>query len=281
MVSISSELLQTWIIGLLWPLTRVLGVIAAAPLYNHTAIPNQVKLGLGIVLTLAIVPTLPPLPQFEIFSFEGLLILIQQLIIGLAIGFSMRLVFSAVEMAGQLIGMSMGLGFASFFDPQTQGQSTAVNQFLVLLAMLIFLSLDGHLVVVTAVANSFITMPIAVGGGGINPMKIALWGETIFSTGLLLAMPAVAALLITNMALGILTRTAPQLNLFGIGFPVTLSIGFVALALSLPGMLKPIENFIEQGTSNMMNVAVPMVVLPKTSTPNISVPTAIVPAAPN
>ena len=257
MISISSDLLQTWIVNLLWPLTRVLGVIAAAPIFNHTVIPNQVKLGLGIMLTLIIVPTLPAMPQFEIFSFQGLLILVQQLVIGLAIGFSMRLVFSAVELAGQLIGMSMGLGFASFYDPQSQGQSTAINQFLVLLAMLIFLSLDGHLLIVTAIANSFITMPIAVGGSGIDPLKIAMWGEAIFSVGLILALPAVAALLITNMALGILTKTAPQLNLFGIGFPVTLSIGLVVLALSLPGMLKPIENFIEQGFSNMAQVAVP------------------------
>lgn len=257
MVSVSSELLQTWIISLLWPLTRVLGVIAAAPIFSHSSIPKRVKLGLGVMLTLIIIPTLPPLPQFEIFSFQGLLILVQQLIIGLAIGFSMRLVFAAVDLAGQLIGMSMGLGFATFFDPQSQGQSTAVNQFLIFLTMLIFLSLNGHLMIVAAVANSFISMPIAIGGGGINPMKIALWGETIFSAGLLLALPAVAALLITNMALGILTRTAPQLNLFGIGFPITLSIGFLVLALALPGMLKPIENFIEQGISNMHQVAIP------------------------
>ena len=257
MVSISSELLQTWIISLLWPLTRVLGVMATAPIFSHNTIPNRIKLGVGIVFTLIMMPTLPPLPQFEIFSFQGLLILVQQLVIGLAIGFSMRLVFAAVDLAGQLIGMSMGLGFATFFDPQSQGQSTAVNQFLILLAMLIFLSLDGHLMIVTAMANSFITMPIAIGGSGINPMKIALWGETIFSAGLLLALPVVAALLITNMALGILTRTAPQLNLFGIGFPITLSIGFLVLALALPGMLKPIENFIEQGISNMHQVATP------------------------
>ena len=259
MVSISSELLQTWIVSLLWPLTRVLGVMATAPIFSHNTIPNRIKLGIGIVFTLIIMPTLPPLPQFEIFSFQGLLILVQQLVIGLAIGFSMRLVFAAVDLAGQLIGMSMGLGFASFFDPQSQGQSTAVNQFLILLTMLIFLGLDGHLMIVTAMVNSFITMPIAIGGGGINPMKIALWGETIFSAGLLLALPAVAALLITNMALGILTRTAPQLNLFGIGFPITLSIGFLVLALALPGMLKPIENFIEQGISNMHQVTVPIV----------------------
>lgn len=257
MVSFSSELLQTWIVALLWPLTRILAVIAVAPIFSHTTIPARVKLGFGIMLTLVIVPTLPPLPQFEIFSFQGLLILIQQMIIGVAIGFSMRLVFAAVDLAGQMIGMTMGLGFASFFDPQTRGQTTALNQFLVLLALLIFLSLDGHLAVIAAVAQSFVTMPIGSDGGSIDPMKIALWGELIFSAGLLLALPAIAALLITNMALGILTRTAPQLNLFGIGFPITLSIGFLVLALALPGMLKPIENFIEQGARNMQQVAQP------------------------
>jgi len=256
MVSFSSELLQAWIIGLLWPLTRVLGVITAAPIFGDTAIPNQVKLGFGVVLTLIIVPTIPALPQFDIFSFQGLLILVQQLIIGLAIGFSMRLVFAAVAMAGQLIGMSMGLGFASFFDPQAQGQSTAVSQFLVLLAMLVFLSLDGHLMMVSAIAESFVTMPISLHGTGLNPMKMVLWGETIFSSGLLLAMPVIAALLITNMALGVLTRTSPQLNIFGIGFPVTLSIGLFVLALSLQGMLKPIENMIQTGLTNMQQVAV-------------------------
>jgi flagellar biosynthetic protein FliR len=130
------------------------------------------------------------------------------------------------------------------------------------------LSLDGHLLIITAVANSFVTMPISVSSSGINPMKIAMWGETIFSAGLLLALPAVTALLITNMALGILTKTAPQLNLFGIGFPVTLSIGFVVLALALPSMLKPIENFIEQGISNMAQVAVPI----SSTTPVMTVP---------
>lgn len=259
MVSVSSAYLQAWIIGLIWPLVRVLGVIATAPIFSNNAIPKRVKLGVGIMLTLIIMPTLPPIPAFEIYSLQGLRTLIQQLIIGLAIGFSMRLVFSAVDLAGQLIGMSMGLGFATFFDHQSQGQSAAVNQFLMLLAMLIFLSLDGHLMIVTAIANSFITMPISLDSSSINPMKIAMWGETIFRVGLLLALPAVTALLITNMALGILTRAAPQLNLFAIGFPITLTVGFVVLALSLPGMLKPIENFIEQAVTNMHQVAVPSV----------------------
>lgn len=257
MITFSSEFLQSWVINLLWPLTRILAVIAIVPIYSHTTIPNRVRLGLGIVLTIVIVPTIPSIPYFEIFSLDGLLILIQQLIIGFAIGFSMRMVFSAVDLAGQMIGMTMGLGFAQFFDPQTNGQSTALNQLLVLLAMLIFLSLDGHLIIVTAMANSFITMPIALHGEGIDPLQIAKWGGTIFSAGLMLALPAVCALLITNMALGILTRTAPQLNLFGIGFPITLTMGFLVVALSLTSMLQPIVKFIEQGTENMMQVAVP------------------------
>jgi flagellar biosynthetic protein FliR len=257
MVAISSELLQTWIVGLLWPLTRVLGMIAAAPIFNHNSLPVQVKLGLGVMLTLIIMPTLPALPQFDIFSLQGLLILTHQLIIGLAIGFSMRLVFSAVELSGQLIGMTMGFGFASFYDPNTQGQSTALNQLLVLLTMLIFLSLDGHLVVINILANSFISMPIVAYGGGINPLLVAQWGEMIFSAGLMLAMPALAALLMTNIALAILTRTAPQLNLFGIGFPITLSMGFIVVALALPQLLKPIENMLDRGTENMRLITTP------------------------
>jgi flagellar biosynthetic protein FliR len=258
MVSVSSDLLQTWIIGLLWPLTRVLGVIASAPLLSYVAVPNRVKLGLGLMITLIIMPTLPAV-QFAIFSFEGLLVLVQQLIIGLAIGFSMRLVFAAVDLAGQMMSMSMGLGFATFFDPHSQGQSAAINQFLMLLVMLIFLSLDGHLMIVTAIAQSFMTMPIGVHVGSIHYLQVAEWGATIFSMGLLLSLPVMTALLITNMALGILSRTAPQLNLFGIGFPVTLSVGFVALALALPSMLKPIEHLIEQGGVYMQQVATPVV----------------------
>ena len=109
MISISSELLQTWIISLLWPLTRVLGFIAVAPIFSHKAVPNQVKLGFAMMLTLMVMPILPPLPQFEIFSWYGLLLLVEQLVIGLAIGFSMRVVLAAIDIAGQIIGMTMGL----------------------------------------------------------------------------------------------------------------------------------------------------------------------------
>lgn len=254
MISISSDLLQSWVISLLWPLTRILGMIAIAPVFSERAIPNRIKLGFGVVLTLIILPTLPPMPVFDIFSPVGLLLLVQQILIGFSIGFCMRLVFAAIGLAGQMIGMSMGLGFAVFFDPMSNSQNSSIAQFLSMLALLIFLSLDGHLMMVTTLAESFISLPITNSWHSLDMMAMASWGETIFSVGLQLAMPAIAALLITNMALGILTRTAPQLNIFGIGFPVTLSIGFLVLALALQGMLNPITQAIDAGFNHIAQV---------------------------
>lgn len=247
MISVSSDVLQAWINGLLWPLTRVLGVIAIAPVFSNRGLPNQVKIALGILLTLIIAPTLPPLPAIGILSAQGLLILAEQLVIGLAIGFCVRIVFAAVDMAGQVAGMTMGLGFASFYDPQSQGQTTSLNQFFVLLATLVFLAINGHLMLISAIAESFVSFPIAAAPAQhIDALAIARWGGKIFSAGLLLALPVTTALLITNMALGILTRTAPQLNLFGIGFPITLGMGFLMIAWTLPDMLPPLQRLIDE-----------------------------------
>jgi len=251
MITINSGVIEGWIVNLLWPLTRILAVIAVAPLLSHNALPMRVKIGLGVLITLTIMPLLPAIPEFTIFSFQGLLLLVEQVIIGLAIGFSMRLFVSAVEIAGQLIAMSMGLGFATFFDPESQGQTTAITQFLMILTMLFMLSLDVHLVVIQTLVESFMTLPISTASPDLHLMQILDWGEAIFSLGLILALPAVATLLIINMALGILTRTAPQLNIFGVGFPVTLSMGFLILALALPGMMHPLENLIQKGMQSM------------------------------
>ncbi|WP_020166547.1 MULTISPECIES: flagellar biosynthetic protein FliR [Methylotenera] len=258
MISLSSDILQSWISGLLWPLTRVLAVLAAAPLLSNRVIPLRVKLGFGLLLTMIIVPTLPSLPQVDVISLTGLLILVQQIIIGTAIGFSLRIFLAAVELAGQLCSLTMGLGFASFFDPASGGQSTSISQFFGLLAMLVFLSMNGHLMLISAMLESFHTLPISADGlTHINGMTMAMWASNIFSAGLMMAMPVVAALLITNMALGILTRTAPQLNLFGIGFPITIGMGFLIIALSLPGMLKPMQHLINESFSFLSSISSP------------------------
>ena len=200
------------------------------------------------MLTLIMAPTIAPAAALEPMSFAGLLILMQELVIGLTMGFAMRVVFAGVEMAGEIMGMTMGLGFATFFDPQSQGHSSAISQFLALVATTAFLAFNGHLMVLAALAESFTSVPISatpLGGNGFH--QIALWGSSIFRSGVQLSLPIVAALLITNTALGILTRAAPQLNLFGIGFPITIGVGFMMIALVLPYMAMPMERMMMEG----------------------------------
>lgn len=246
MVSFSSAELYTWVASLLWPLARILGLIATAPLFGNLSVPVRLKVALGIMVTLAIAPDVPA-AAIDPMSLAGLTIIAQQTIIGLAMGFAMRVVFSAVEMAGEITGLTMGFGFATFFDPQTRARTSVIAQFLSLLTLMIFLALNVHLLMLSTLAHSFVTLPISDQAMGTGVFRqLALWGGLIFSSGVQLALPMIAALLITNIALGILTRAAPQLNLFGIGFPITLGAGFVVIGLVLPFLASPMTRLFEQ-----------------------------------
>lgn len=243
MISVSGHELIALINSFIWPLTRILGLIALAPPFGNNTVPVQVKLVLGVMLALIVAPTIPGTPGIDPLSLAGMMILAQQLVIGMAMGFVMRIVFAGIEMAGEVSGLTMGLGFATFYDPQTKGRSSAIAQFLVLLTTLLFLTLNVHLSLLETLVESFGTIPISTTlSSGFSFQKLAIWGEQIFSTGMRLSLPIVAALLVTNVALGILTRAAPQLNLFGIGFPITIGVGFLMLGLILPYLLLPIEN---------------------------------------
>lgn len=240
--------INTFIAGFIWPLTRVLGLFAASPFFGNARIPRTARLGFGVVVAIAIAPLVPAIPAADPASWEGLLILAKELITGVAMGFAVRLVFAAVEMAGEVSSLTMGLGFASFFDPMSQGRSSAISQFLVWIATLTLLVANVHLLLLEALAESFYTLPISsrmFHGAGF--WDLALWGAKIFSSGVQLALPIVAALLITNVALGVLTRAAPQLNLFGIGFPITLGTGFIVLMIALPYLATPFVNLLGQG----------------------------------
>lgn len=252
MITLSSADINTWIASLLWPLARILGLITAAPVLGNRSVPVTVKVALGVLLAMVIAPNVPALPATDPMSYAGLLILVQEMLVGVAMGFTMRIVFSCIEMAGEISSLTMGLGFASFFDPNTQGRSSAISQFLALLATMAFISVNAHLVLLSALAESFQTLPVSgipINGGGFK--RLADWGASIFSAGLQLSLPIVAALLIANVALGVLTRAAPQLNLFGIGFPITLGIGFIVVATTLPYLATPLENLFLQGVEKI------------------------------
>jgi flagellar biosynthetic protein FliR len=248
MLTLTSGELNAWIAGLLWPLTRILGLITASPLFGNNAVPVSMKVALGVLLATIMAPVVPAIPAADPMSMAGLLILVQELLIGVAMGFSMRIVFAAIEFAGEVSSMTMGLGFATFFDPNSAGRSSAIGQLLALVATMAFLAVNAHLVLLSALAESFVTLPISATPMSIGaPLELVKWGGRIFSAGLQLSLPIVAALLITNVALGILTRAAPQLNLFGIGFPITLGVGMLTISLVMPYLGAPVLNLFNQG----------------------------------
>ncbi|HBU29764.1 MAG: flagellar biosynthetic protein FliR [Thiobacillus sp. GWE1_62_9] len=235
MISLTDAQLNAWLISFIWPLTRILGLIMVAPVFGHRAVPGRVKIGLGVFIALIVSPALPPMPDVGLGSWHGLFILVQQFLIGMAIGFIMRIVFAAVEAAGEIVGLQMGLGFASFFDPQSAGQTLVLGRFFNMLAVLVFLAVNAHLLLLGVLVDSFQSLPISpqpLAAAGFY--TVAGFGSTVFAVGLQLALPLIAILLMTNLALGILTRSAPQLNIFAIGFPITLGVGLIVLDLTLP-----------------------------------------------
>lgn len=260
MISITSAELHTWIASFLWPLTRILGLVSVAPLFGNVSVPARLKIGLGVMMAIIIAPLVPAMPATDPMSLSGLLILTQQLIIGLSMGFAMRIVFVGVEMAGEISSMTMGLGFATFYDPQSRGHTSVISQFLALLTMMIYLASDLHLVLLSTLAESFTSLPVsAASPNGAAFQQLVAWSGRIFSAGVQLSLPIVAALLITNMALGILTRAAPQLNIFGIGFPITIGVGFTMIALSLPYLATPIGHLLQEAIGAIQQTTAAMV----------------------
>lgn len=256
MFTVTYAQLNVWLTAFLWPFTRIAALVAAAPVLGNTALPARVKIGLAVFVTLVIAPTLPPLPQATVFSAAGVWIMVTQLLIGAALGFTMQLVFAAVEMAGTLVGLQMGLGFATFFDPTSSASQQVISNFLNMIATLAFLAFNGHLQVIAALIDSFQTVPIAAAMLGPPGMRtLVQWGGAIFSAGLLLSLPVVVALLVASLSLGILNRAAPQIGVFQIGFAITLMVGMLLLMLMLPNMIPFFAHLVDMGIDEMGRVA--------------------------
>ena len=255
MISVTYAQLSAWLAAFIWPFSRIIALVSSAPVLGNPGISVQVKIGLSIAITLVLSPFLGTMPVVEPGSAIGLLILGQQIVIGVAMGFAMRIIFSAIEMAGQIIGMQMGLGFAVFFDPQNAAQTPVLGQFLGLVGILVFLSLNGHLLMIEVLAQSFKALPVMAQPFSATGWRALVgWGGEVFLAGLLISLPIMAALLITNLALGIMTRAAPQLNVFSVGFPITLAAGFVVIVIALPFFTPLFERLIQDGLQMMLQI---------------------------
>ncbi len=238
---------MAWITPWLWPFFRVMGLFTAAPVLSMRAIPRRVRMGLGLLIVVAAQPSLPEMPVVALNSPEALMVLAQQVLIGLTMGFAARVVFAAIEFAGEIVGLQMGLNFASFFDPMSGGQATAVSRFYGTCAAWLFVVMNGHLMLTAAVIHSFDTFPVSAQPlAFLSVVQPQVWGAEIFKLGLWVSLPVVAMLSLVNLVMGLISRVAPQMNIFSIGFPVTLGVGLTGLWLTLPMMQVPLTMAIER-----------------------------------
>jgi flagellar biosynthetic protein FliR len=246
-ITISEAQLTAWLTPLLWPFLRILALFSALPLFGQRMVPMRIRVALALLITLVAQPLMPAMPEIALDSPQAALAVIQQVLIGLTLGFAVRIVFAAVEFAGEIVGLQMGLNFAAFFDPVSASQSTATSRFFGTMVAWLFVAINGHLAVIAAVVRSFDAFPV-----GPEPFAFlrALaphqWGAEVFSIGLWIALPLVAMLLFVNLVLGVISRVAQQMNVFAIGFPLSVGVGLIGMLLTLPLMQAPFTLALER-----------------------------------
>jgi len=236
----------------MWPLIRISAFFMAVPIIGTKIIPTRVRLALAFSLSLLVTPLLSDLPEVELMSMAGVMVIINQVIIGLAMGFVMQVAMQIFTLTGQLIAMKMGLGFASMNDPSSGVSVTIISQYYLILSTLLFLSVNGHLVLIDYIVDSFRYLPIS--SGGLSAEKfwfIASLGSWMFGSALVISLPLLTALLVVNLAFGVMSRSAPQMNVFAVGFPITLVFGMLLMWVGMMSFLPNFYQFIEQGYGNM------------------------------
>ncbi|RZJ08924.1 MAG: flagellar biosynthetic protein FliR [Rubrivivax sp.] len=248
MFSITEAQLLEWLNPLLWPFIRTLALFAGMPTFSQRSVPFRLRVGLALFIAVAAQASLPPMPATPLDSLPALTLLIaQQLLIGIAMGFAVRVVFAALEFAGELIGLQMGLNFAGFFDPTTGAQGTASARFFGSMVAFLFIAINGHLLLINALVQSFHAFP--VGAEPFAFLRVATpqqWGAEIFNIGLWIALPLMTMLMFVNLVLGVISRVAPQIGVFSVGFPLTVSVGLIGMVATLPLMQTPFTVALER-----------------------------------
>ena len=235
---LSATDLSVWLGGYFLPFIRLSALFMAAPIFGTQFIAIRVRILLSLLVTIIVAPLLPSIQPIDFLSSQGLLAIVQQLAIGLGMAFILQMVFGAMVIAGQASAMTMGLGFALSVDPQNGVQVPVLSQFYMILATLIFLVLDLHLLTIRYLADSFLILPVdsAQLPAGLL-MTVVAWATQMFIGALLIAIPVMTSILLVNITFGVITRVAPQLNIFAVGFPVTILAGFIVVLLVLPSFL--------------------------------------------
>jgi flagellar biosynthesis protein FliR len=225
---------------------RMMGLFATAPVWSNKMVPAQIRVGLAMVTAVVVSPLFTSMEPGLVLetgqaldpvqSLPGLVVLaVRELLVGMVIGFVAALAFAAVQLAGQLLDLNLGLSMVNLLDPMTNTQMPVMGNFLYILALLIFFTINGHHMLLRAVMDSYVLVPLGAATLG-QPLaqSVVNMGASLFLLGFKVAAPALAAVFLTTVALGILNRAVPQMNVFVIGLPVQFAVGIFLSLVFLP-----------------------------------------------
>jgi flagellar biosynthetic protein FliR len=248
MISLTEAQIMAWLTPVLWPFLRVLALFSSMPVLGQRNVPMRVRIALSFFIALGVSGAAPAgVADVPLDSPAAVLLVVQQVLIGLSLGFAVRILFTAIEFAGEIVGLQMGLNFAGFFDPATAQQATATSSFFSTIVGFLFIAMNGHLLVIEAVVQSLVAFPVSPEPFAfLKSVRPEAWGAEIFRLGLWIALPLIAMLLFVNMMLGIIARVAPQISIFSVGFPVTLGVGLIGIMFTLPLLQGPFTVALEQ-----------------------------------
>ena len=234
-MELTELVINQYVADFILPFSRISALIMTMIGFGAKTIPGRIKLFLCLAVTVAVMPAIPPSKVIDLLSFNTAMLVGQQMIIGISLGFVTVMVVNTFTLAGQIIAMQSGLGFASLIDPASGMNVPAIGQFFLILSSLLFWAMDGHLAYLQFIVASFDTLPIPTEHlSAIKYREIVEWGSWMFATALSLALAPVTAMLLVNFAFGVMTRAAPQLNIFAVGFPIMIMVGLSFIILTLP-----------------------------------------------
>jgi len=255
MLELTDTQIATWVASFMLPLFRVAAVLMTMPVFGTSLVPQRIRLYFAVAVTVVIAPGLPPMPPIEALDLSAFLLVGEQIIIGALFGLSLQLLFQAFVIAGQIVAIQMGLAFASMVDPANGVNTTVISQFLTMLVTLLFLAMNGHLVVFEVLTESFTTLPVGSGLMVNHFWELAGRLGWVLGAALLLVLPAITALLVINIAFGVMTRAAPQLNIFSIGFPMTLVLGMVIFWIGMADILSHYQSLASEALQWLRELA--------------------------
>ncbi|MEO5341872.1 MAG: flagellar biosynthetic protein FliR [Gammaproteobacteria bacterium SHHR-1] len=238
--------LASWLADFFWPFIRIGAVFAAAPVFSAKQVQARHRVILALLVTLVAAPVLPKMPMVEVMTPQWVLLIVQQLAIGLMMGFILQMVFGALVFGGQMMALKMGLGFATMVDPGSGMNAPVVAQIFLIMATLLFVVTNSHLILIQLVVESFHTLPVGAKFDSIHLWNLVSWASRMFAGGLLMSLPIVGTLLLVNLGMGIMARAAPQFNLFSIGFAITILLGIIIIWISMANIMTEFLDLLDE-----------------------------------